>query len=263
MIRLRAMAMLLVAPVALLGPGVAQAATASGSGVGSPARPSLAARQRYDICLSQAKTAPEMAIDTANAWRIEGGGVAARHCLALAQMARGDYSAALKSFEAAAVAAEPANDGTAPELWAQAGNAALLAGQSDAAVTYLSTAIAEAAGSAKADPLIDRARAYVELDRTAEATADLDRAAAIAPGNVTALLLQATLARRTGDPDKAEAVIVAAAKLSPDNADVQLEAGNIAAAQGKPELAKAAWTAAAAGAPDSSAGKAAAKALAK
>lgn len=226
------------------------------------AAPTLSDRQRYDLCLSQARSQPELAIDTANGWRIEGGGVPARHCLALAQLQRGDTAAAIKSFEGAALASEVAKDGQASALWAQAGNAALLGAQHDVAVTYLSTAIAEAAGSAKAEPLIDRARAYVELGKTAEATADLDRVTSIAPANTTGWLLQATLARRLANLPKAEAAILEAAKRAPGDADVQLEAGNIAAAQGKAELARAAWQAAVAAAPDAPAGIAAAKALA-
>lgn len=225
------------------------------------AAPTTADKQRYDLCLSQARSQPDMAIDTANAWRIEGGGVAARHCLALALLGRADYAAAIKNFEAAALASEAAKDGQAPVLWAQAGNAALLANRNDEAVTYLSTAIAEAAGSAKAEPLIDRARAYVELGKTSEAMADLDRVTAIAPANPTGWLLQATLARRLADLPKAEAAILAAAKLDPSDADIQLEAGNIAAAQGRHELARQAWQAAADAAPGEPAGVAAAKAL--
>ncbi len=226
------------------------------------AAPTTADRQRYDLCLSQARTQPELAIDTANAWRIEGGGVPARHCLALAQLGRGDYQAAIGNLEAAALASEAAKDGQAPALWAQAGNAALLADRNEAAVTFLSTAIAEAAGTAKADPLLDRARAYVELGKTAEAMADLDRVTTIAPDTVLGWLLKATLARRLADYPKAEAAILEAAKRAPGDADVQLEAGNIAAAQGKDELARQAWQAAAAAAPDTPAGQAATKALA-
>ncbi len=230
--------------------------------VPASAQPRLADRQRYDICLSQTRTAPELALATANGWLIDGGGVPARHCLALAQLARSDYGAAIKSFVAAALASEAGNDGQAPALWAQAGNAALLGDQPGNAAEYLSTAIAEANGPAKAEPLIDRARAYVELGRTAEAVADLDRVTTIAPGNSTGWLLAATLARRGGNLGKAEAAIVAAAKLAPGDADVQLEAGNIAAAQGNDALARTAWQAAADAAPDSAAGKAAARALA-
>jgi len=226
------------------------------------AAPTTAEKQRYDVCLSQVRSAPEMAIETANAWRIEGGGVAARHCLALAQMAQQDFSAAIKSFAAAALASEAANDGQAAALWGQAGNAALLAGNYDAAVGHLTTAVAEAAGSAKADPLIDRARAYVELKRDKEAMADLERATVAAPENAFGWLLKATLARRTGDLPLAEAAILEAGRRAPADADVEVEAGNIAAAQGKADLARAAWQAAVATDPDSTAGRAAAKALA-
>ena len=226
------------------------------------AEPSAADKHRYDTCLAQARSNPGVAVQTAQGWRIERGGVPARHCLGLAQLGLGDYAAAIASLEGAALESEAGGDGQSALLWAQAGNAALLAGLTDKAVTDLSTAVAEAAGPAKADPLIDRARAYVELKRLTEAAADLDRATVLAPDNRLGWLLRATLARRMGDLPKAEGAILTAAKLSAD-ADVELEAGNIATAQGKTDLAKQAWEAAVASAPDSDAGRAAAASLAK
>ncbi len=226
------------------------------------AEPSAADRHRYDTCLAQARSDPAVAVQAAQGWRIERGGVPARHCLGLAQLALGDYAAAIASLEGAALESEADANGQAALLWAQAGNAALLAEQTDKAITDLSTAVAEASGPAKADPLIDRARAYVEAKRLPEAAADLDRVTGIAPDNRLGWLLKATLARRAGDLAKAETAILAAAKLGAD-ADVELEAGNIAKAQGKTDLARQAWQAAADNSPESDAGKAAKAALAK
>ena len=65
------------------------------------AEPMAGDRSRYAACLALAKSAPGRAIESAQAWRIENGGMAALHCLALAQFERKDYAAAFSSFDAA------------------------------------------------------------------------------------------------------------------------------------------------------------------
>ncbi|KAB7645488.1 hypothetical protein [Polymorphobacter fuscus] len=232
---------------------------------GVTAGPMAGDRSRYNACLALAKSAPERAIETAQAWRIENGGTGAVHCLALAQFQRKDYTAAFRSFEAAAQASQRAGDGQAVVLLSQGADAALLAGQPEAAVKFLGEAI-DGAGTAisprvEAALRVTRAEALVDLKRDKEAAADLDRATAIDGQVADGWLLKATLARRMGDLKTAEAAILAAAGQSPDSAEVQYEAGNIAAAQGNMELAKTAWTAAASAGADSMAGAAAAKAL--
>ncbi len=217
---------------------------------------------RYAACLATAQIDAASGIAAANAWRIEGGGLPARHCLAVAELNAQNFTAALADFQAVALAAEQAKSPLAVDLWAQAGNAALLAGQPEQAIDLLSTAIAEAAGVAKAEPLIDRARAYVEVNQRAEAIADLDRATGLAPEDGFAWLLKATLARESGDLASAQPAILEAARRRPDDPAVQFEAGNIAAAQGHDDLARKAWEMVAKSAPDSAAGRAAAKALA-
>ncbi len=221
---------------------------------------------RYQACLAQVEVDPLRAIDLAQGWRVEGGGVPARHCLALAEAARKDYPAALKDFEAAAKASETAQDGLAAALWQQAATTALLAVQPAAAVTYLDAAIRLSGASvggerAEARLRLTRAEALVDLHRNPEAAADLATAVRLDPEVEWGWLLQATLARRMGDFKTAEAAILEAAKRTPDSADVQFEAGNIAAAQGNDTLARAAWVAAARADPDSAAGKAAQAAL--
>jgi tetratricopeptide (TPR) repeat protein len=231
------------------------------------AGPMAGDRSRYAACLALTKSAPERAIDSAQAWRIEGGGVPARHCLALAQFAAKDYPAALKSFEGAALQSESARDGEAVPLWRQAADAAMLADQPGEAVRFLDRALApgvsELSPRAEAALRLTRAEALVDLKREPEAAADLATVTARDPANADGWLLQATLARRMGDLPLAERAILAAAERRPDDAAVQYEAGNIAAAQGRTELARTAWTAAARMEPESIPGKAAAKALAQ
>lgn len=241
--------------ILLLGGGPALAAPFAGD------------KSRYNACMALVKTDPGRAVANAQAWRIEGGGVPARHCLALAQFASQDYSAALKSFEGAASQSESARDGEAVALWRQAADAAMLASQPGEAVRFLNRALApgvsELSPRAEAALRLTRAEALVDLKREPEAAADLAAVTARDPANADGWLLKATLARRMNDLATAETAIMAAATRRPDDAAVQYEAGNIASAQGKTDLARTAWTAAARAEPDSIPGKAAAKALAQ
>ncbi len=224
--------------------------------------------ERYALCLAAAGSEPAATIAEATKWLGAGGGVPARHCLALAYLADRQYAPATAALEAAARAAEAAHDPHVAELWGQAGNAALLGGKAQDAYRYFSTGIAAATRDAqgRAQLSIDRARALVELNRVAEARADLDAAVKLDPAPAIGWLLRATLARRQGDLAVAEASLLEATRRTPVDAseypDVTLEAGNIAAAQGKTALARAAWTAAAASAPGTPAAIAATQALA-
>lgn len=224
-------------------------------------------RGRYAACLSLARSDPARAIETAQAWRVENGGTGALHCLALAQFARRDYPAAFAAFDGAVRASQTAGDGQAVVLLAQAADAALAADQPDKALGYLDRALASGGEltaltpQAEAALRITRAEALVDLKRDKDAATDLKRATEIDPRVADGWLLRATLARRMGDLEGAEAAILKSAEQTPDSAEVQYEAGLIAALKGNMDLAKAAWAAAANADPESVAGKAAAKAL--
>ncbi len=218
----------------------------------------------YEHCLAEVKSAPETAIATATAWRLAGGGVPARHCLGIAYVAAGKFAQAALAFEQAARAAEVAKTTASGELWGQAGNAALLGGDSDKALEYFNAALAASAGDDRrqGEVLIDRARAFVELGKTTEAKDDLDTAIKLSPAASDGWLLRAVLARKGGRFDEAQHDVDAALKLMPDDPDALLEAGNIAGLLGDTATAKARWEAAVKADPKSDSGKAAAQALA-
>jgi len=216
------------------------------------AAPPLDAREadRYRGCLASAGAEPAVAVTEALRWRGAGGGVPARHCLALAYLAQGRFTSAAVELAGAAREAEAARSPLTAELWGQAGVAALAGADAASAVTYLTSGIAAtSAGVARAALFTDRARALVEQNRLADARADLDAATRLDASVADAWLLRATLARRTGDLKTAEASLVDAARLAPGDADIRFEAGNIAAAQGRTDLARAAWNAVIAAAP--------------
>lgn len=227
------------------------------------ATPVPTAESRFDACALLAAQEPEKAIEQANQWRIQGGGVPARHCLALAYARLQRWPSAAVAFEQAARESELAQDGRAANLWVQGGNARLAAGEYPAARAALDTALASGALKAEmaGEAHLDRARASVGMNDPAAARRDLDQALKLVPDDPLAWLLSATLARRMQDVERAQADIAEAAKRSPDDASVALEAGNIAILAGSPEAARVAWQGAVDNQPDSPAGKAAAAAL--
>src|SRR3546814_10986414 len=94
-------------------------------------------------------------------------------------------------FEQAARAAEAVQDQRVTDLWGQAGNAWLVAGEAEKARAAFNTALAHGGGSDdwKGELYIDRAWALVELGQPDAARADLDRALAWVPGETRGWLL--------------------------------------------------------------------------
>lgn len=220
---------------------------------------------RFAACSTLARSNPGRAIATAQAWRIEGGGILARHCLALAQFEARDFASAIASFEAAARLAEEAPDTRAQALmlWRAGANAALLAGTPAPVPGFIDAALALAPGAPEAALLhLLAVEALVDLKREADAMTRLDKALALDPAVPDGWLLKATLARRMNNLPLAETAILKAAAQNSESAEIRYEAGTIAAARGKLDLARAAWTAAISIDPESPAGQAAKAALA-
>ena len=181
--------------------------------------------------------------------------------VALAGAARWREAAA--AFEGAA---KQVNDTKAADLWAQAGNAWLAAGEPAKAGAALDAALVLSEGRTafdKGELRLDRARAAVAAGDLDAGRTVLDQALTAVPDDPLAWLLSATLARRMGQPARAAKDIAEALKRAPDDAAVQLEAGNIAARAGNTEQAKERWGDALRLQPDGDAGRAAKAALAQ
>ena len=226
--------------------------------------PSLNAK-RYDGCVraieADAKKVEQFAIE----WQALGGGLPARHCLALAQLHQGNNAAAAQTLVKAAQAAETQKSPMAADFWGQAGNAAMLAGDMRGAVSHFGSGIVSAGEFAPlrtANLLVDRARAHIELADLRSARADLDQALKLTDKEPTAWLLSAALARREANLPRAKADMDRAAALAPNDADILFEQGNIAGASGDTAAARAFWEKAAKAEPNSDAAALATKALA-
>lgn len=194
---------------------------------------------RYDQCMSLAQTNPKLAFEHATAWRMEkttisAGAVPAMHCQAVALVAMGEAARAGGLLDAAATALgnPPKNPTLAGQIWAQSGNAWLLADDSLRAEQRLTRALAllQATDKEHAAALIDRARARVDrADKGQLPWAliqdDLAAAHAINPTDAIPLLLSATAHRRAGEQKLASGDIEKALALAPDNSDIMLERG--------------------------------------
>ena len=216
-----------------------------------------------DRCAALLRQEPAAALTGVERWRIGGGGFHAERCAGMVEAGRERWADAAARFDAAARAAEVAHDGAVADLWAQAGNAWLAAGQPMRGRTALDAAltIGTLQGQSLGEVQLDHARALVAIGDLDDARGDLDRALANAPADPLAWLLSATLARRQNDTRRARADIAEALKRLPYSASVQLEAGNIAALAGDEAGARAGWSEAARLRPDGREGVAALAAL--
>ena len=191
----------------------------------------------YDRCLKLAKQNPGAAQSLARAWQERGGAHPADHCAAVALFGLKRYKEAATRLEVLAQAMTTAPAGLRAEVFDQAGQAWLLAGdavrayaaagqalvlhpndpellldraEAAAATKYYDQAITDLGHVLKADPnrveaLIYRASANRALDRLDPALADLEKALALAPNSVPALLERGNIRRLTGDAAGARA----------------------------------------------------------
>ncbi len=205
--------------------------------------PSPPPKDRGSACAALARSDPARAIAEANAWRLVGGGIAARQCLGLAYVQDERWLSAAVAFEQAAREAQTTNDTRGGSLWSQAGNAALAAGDAAHARGDLDSALATGtlADTMRGEVELDRARADVALNDPASARTDLNSAVQHVPDDPMAWLLSATLARRQGEVDRATADIAEAVKRAPDDPDVAVEEGNVHAVAGDLAGARLAW----------------------
>lgn len=220
---------------------------------------------RQAACLARAADAPETAIEEASAWRMAGGGIAARQCLGVAYANLARWVPAGDAFETAAREAEVARNPQAADLWMQAGNARLAGRETGKAKAAFQAALALGTlkGAALGEVHLDRARVLAAEGDQPGAREAIDAALALVPQDPLAWLLSATLARQSDDIARAGADVTKALEMAPDDAAVRLEAGNIAAFTGDEAGARAHWTAAVTSAPDGAAGQSAKAALAQ
>lgn len=222
-----------------------------------PVPPRIAEGDQYDRCMDMLADDPAGADALATAWR--GGGEAATHCHALAQIELGnpEAGATLLSDLATRSQADPTARavvfGQASQAWTMAGHAdraydtathaidlapedpdlrvihaiaALAVNQLQAAEDDLTLVLED--DPKRLDALVLRATARRQLNRLADATEDISKALALDADNADALLERGIIRERSGDMAGARADWQRVQDLSPDTPTADLAQQNLA-----------------------------------
>jgi tetratricopeptide (TPR) repeat protein len=179
--------------------------------------------QHYRLCLAMSNTNPAGALADAQVWAKDGGGVPAQHCAALSLVGLKRYAEAGAGLDKLAADKAVPAAGFRSELFDQAGNAWLLAGNAGNAVRSFSAAITLSAGDA--DLYADLARAQAMRKNWREVDLDLNAALQLTPRRADLLVLRASARRVLKRYDEARADIEAALKLKPGDGGALVERG--------------------------------------
>ena len=194
---------------------------------------------QYQACMSLLDRDPAGALDSAVEWERQGGGDAARHCKALAMIRTGDVEDGALELERVAQAMPQVKAPLAAELFAQAGQAWIKAGNPQRALYAQNEGL-------KLNPkdvqlLIDRALTYGASGMYFEALDDLNVAVEIVPDDPDVYAMRAAAYRQLETLDLAEENIEQALKISPSHPGALLERGYLRRAKGDIEGARADW----------------------
>jgi len=211
----------------------------------------------YSKCITSAKEDPETALDSALTWRDTGGGLPARHCVAVAYTNLGQYLNAALEFEILADEMRrglgwtfgnspgPKQAGLLPEVYGQGGNAWLLAGDAVKAYEFFILGLSEAAPDSKTyvNLLIDRSLASAAMGEYQKALDDLSEVEGKIKANAEIHVLKASAYRSLEQYDNARVEIGKAFKLDPQTREGFLEMGNLLRETGDNDGARENWLA--------------------
>lgn len=203
------------------------------------AAPAGAQSDDYASCTALVRTDPKAAADRASQWETQGGGQPARHCAAVALFAMGEFGEAAVRLEALAQDMAEAPPTVRAEVFAQAGQAWLAAGDYARAETIFSTA--HELYPASVEILVDRGQARILLARYWDAVDDLNAALEREPDHTDALIFRATAYRLLEVPELALDDVEQALDKEPQNVYALVERGLIRKMQGDPDGARDDW----------------------
>ncbi|MGB0631298.1 MAG: tetratricopeptide repeat protein [Alphaproteobacteria bacterium] len=215
----------------------------------------------YADCMSLARSDPQKALGVAHRWEREGGDEGARHCRAIALLNSGAYAEAARQLESLASTTNKPGKRLKAELLVQAGQAWLIAGQTERALSAQTRALALV--GPELEILLDRAITLASTGEYWKAIDDLNDVIDQDSRHAGALVLRATAWRKLKNLDLARDDIERAIALSPGSIDALLERGNIRSLRGETAAAAADWEAVIAARPKSPAADAARENLAK
>ena len=187
-----------------------------------PAQKPPTQKELYEKCLSLANLDPAAALSMADGWAHDNkGGAPAVHCTAMALTGLKRYDEAGAKLDALARA--PGSGALRSQMFDQAGNAWMLAGQADKAVASFSAALALSGGDT--DLYADLARAQALQSNWGEADSDLSAALALSPRRADLLILRSSARLALGSRRAAAADADAAIKLAPASAEAMMQRG--------------------------------------
>ncbi|CAN5239402.1 tetratricopeptide repeat protein [soil metagenome] len=186
--------------------------------------------RRYTECMQLARREPLKALPVAEKWKADGGGLGARHCVAIALFEAGKFVPAATQLEAIERDMGTERPGLRAELLGQAGQAWMEASQAENAAAVQSRALD--LKPTDADLWIDRGLSFAAMRAWPRAISDFDRALRIEPNRIEVLVLRAAAWRNAGDPAKALADAERALKRAPEHSEALLERGFALLARG-------------------------------
>lgn len=212
----------------------------------------IAQANKYKECLMQVEADSNAALLAARKWFIEGGGVPAQHCEALALSEQERYQEAASLFE---LGASNLNSGAAGEFAIQnkdllsvqlnylAGVAWRAAGEFDKAYNIFTAAIIslEKGAALSYDIFIDRGLTQFLKNDHLSAIEDYSRALEINERKIDAFLYRAEAYRKLSEHIKARLDLNEALNLEPFQPDLLFESGINYRMQSKDEQARAEW----------------------
>jgi len=201
-----------------------------------PVPPRIANSDQYDRCMDMLADDPSGAEALATSWR--GGGEAASHCLALAQIEIGNPAAGAALLITLATTSQSPPSARA-EVFGQAAQAWTMAGDAHRALEAATQAITLAPEDP--DLRVTHAIAALAVHQDQAAEEDLSDALDADPKRTDALVLRATARRRLGRLSDADADIDKALALDSENPDALLERGIIRERSGNLAGARADW----------------------
>jgi len=189
----------------------------------SPVLAAESAGQRYASCLRIANLDPGRALTLATEWSKAKGGAPAEHCAAVSLVELKRYPEAATRLDALGRAPDMGN--LRPEIFDQAGNAWMLAGDADRAVASFSNALTLSANDA--DLYADLARAQAMKISWNEAEGDLSEALRLQPRRTDLLVLRASARDAEGKMKEARQDVDQALSLKPFAPEALAERGEI------------------------------------
>jgi tetratricopeptide (TPR) repeat protein len=180
---------------------------------------------KLEACVAKIETAPEEAYEDGLAWTFEGNRPGARQCTALALIALGNVEEGAVRLENLSMSSDGGTMEQRAVYLSQAGNAWLQIGAAEAAAVSFTEALRLAPG--ENDLLLDRATAYMLIDKWDEAMADLNTAIANAPGDAIAHQMRAEIHLNKDALDLAMKDVETSMASDPKNIDTLLVRGRV------------------------------------